>query len=105
MKDTSKAGGGYVAGKVTATDAKLRFSAPTKSASTVVTRTASTGRGQGTARLKAVDTAVYSHIQAMRALGVTTISSDQLARSLALPRSVVDSAVSRMRDRGVKVAR
>ena len=52
-----------------------------------------------------VEGAVFSHIQAMRALGNMTVTTDQIARALSLPRSAVDAAVSNMRGRGVKIAR
>ena len=53
----------------------------------------------------ALESAVYGHIRAMRALGNTTLSTDQIARALSLPRSAVDAAVRGMSNRGVKIAK
>ena len=50
----------------------------------------------------AIVNAVYTHIQAVRALGRDTIDIAEIARALRLSQRVVDQAVARLKDRGVR---
>jgi hypothetical protein len=54
---------------------------------------------------KKLEAAVYSHIRALRALGTTAVSSDEIARALNLSNSAVEAALRQMSDRGVKFRR
>ena len=51
---------------------------------------------------KAVVSAVYSHIRAMRTLGHGTINTSDIAKALSLPMSQVSLAVDMLEGRGVK---
>jgi hypothetical protein len=53
-------------------------------------------------RSKDVESAVFSYIQARRALGATTINTGDIATALRLPRREVEEAVKRLANRGVK---
>jgi biotin operon repressor len=50
-----------------------------------------------------VESAVYSHIQAIRALGVTRVDSTQIAKALGLPKRIVDKVIPSLLDKGVRV--
>ncbi len=50
-----------------------------------------------------IESAVYSHIQAVRALGVTRIDSLQIARALGISRRIVEKTIPSLSDKGVKV--
>jgi hypothetical protein len=47
--------------------------------------------------------AVYAHIQAVRALGKTKITPEDIARALELPLSTVEGSLSALQTKGVKV--
>jgi hypothetical protein len=47
--------------------------------------------------------AIYTHIQAVRALGKTKITPEEIARALELPVSTVEGAISTLKNKGVKV--
>lgn len=50
-----------------------------------------------------VESAVFAHIQALRALGITRTDVLQIASGLGLPQSVVERTVSSLTRKGVKV--
>lgn len=49
-----------------------------------------------------VETAVFNYIQAIRALGRTTINTAEIAKALSLPAAAVDAVVSKLTARGVR---
>lgn len=49
-----------------------------------------------------IETAVYSHIKAMRALGRTSLNTTEIARALSISRKDVERAVPNLRDKGVR---
>jgi hypothetical protein len=49
-----------------------------------------------------VESAVYAHIQAVRALGKTRIAPEEIAKALGLPLSAVESALKSLTGKGVK---
>jgi hypothetical protein len=49
-----------------------------------------------------IESAVYSHIQAVRALGKTTVETADIASALSLPVAAVNRAIQRLRSRGVR---
>ena len=51
---------------------------------------------------KAVESAVYAHIRAVRALGRTTINSAEIAEALSLPLEKVHKAITALKGKGVK---
>ena len=51
---------------------------------------------------QAIQNAVYLHIQAVRAMGRTTIHTAEIAESLGLPRGYVDEAIESLQSRGVR---
>lgn len=50
-----------------------------------------------------IDNAVYAHMQAIRALGRTQVSSQEVARALGLPEAQVAAAAVRLKSKGIKV--
>jgi hypothetical protein len=52
---------------------------------------------------KSVEAAVFSYLQARRALGVLQISSIEIAGALGLAQSIVEIAMRKLSGRGVKV--
>lgn len=52
---------------------------------------------------KNVENAIYSHIQAIRALGRTDINTTEIADALSLPVYIVNEAISSLERKGVKV--
>lgn len=86
-------------------DFKLFGSATTQAAPGIASPTRRTALARRESNQKAVEGAVYGQIRALRALGVTKITTDQIARSLSIPRSTVDAAVKGMQGRGVKVTK
>jgi hypothetical protein len=50
-----------------------------------------------------VENAVYSHIRAVRALGRTKINSLEIAKALQLSLPMVQQALEKLADKGVKV--
>jgi hypothetical protein len=54
---------------------------------------------------KKIESAVYAHIQAVRALGRTTINTTEVARALGLSLADVERTLSALRRRGVKTSR
>jgi hypothetical protein len=50
-----------------------------------------------------VQSAVYAHVRALRALGKTRVNSADIARSLGLSVREVEIAMVDLRDRGIKV--
>lgn len=53
---------------------------------------------------RALENAVYGHIQAVRALGRTEISASEIAAALSLPIRDVMSALNALQSKGVKIA-
>lgn len=53
---------------------------------------------------KAVQSAVLTHIKALRELGKTRVNTREIAQALSLPVTVVEHAVSRLHSEGVKIA-
>jgi hypothetical protein len=53
---------------------------------------------------RAVREAVFAYIKALRALGKTRVNTREIADALDLPRTLVEQAVTRLRDEGVKPA-
>lgn len=51
---------------------------------------------------KPLEDAVYGYIRAVRALGRTSVNTTEIASALGLPLGAVESALSALRDRGVK---
>lgn len=72
----------------------VTISVGAKGAATVSTRKVSTS---------ALENAVYAHIQAVRALGKTKISPEEIARALHLPLSTVQQSISALQSKGIKV--
>jgi DNA-binding MarR family transcriptional regulator len=52
---------------------------------------------------KSIESAVYAHIQAVRALGKTHINTAEIAEALGLPLSAVARTITALRQKGVKV--
>jgi hypothetical protein len=50
-----------------------------------------------------IESAVYAHIQAIRALGVTRTNSLRIANALGIPQRVVERTISSLTNKGVKV--
>jgi hypothetical protein len=50
-----------------------------------------------------VESAVYSYIQAVRALGKKSLSANEIAKTLSLSPLDVNNAIVKLRDRGVKI--
>lgn len=53
---------------------------------------------------KKIESAVYSHIRAMRALGRTKVETAEIAKSLGLSVSAVNRTLETLRKKGVKEA-
>jgi hypothetical protein len=51
-----------------------------------------------------IESAVYAHIQAMRALGKTRINTVDIAKALGLPLAEVEKTIFALRQKGVKIA-
>ena len=51
-----------------------------------------------------VQSAVYSHIRALRALGKTSVNTAEIAEALNISQKAVIRAVRELSDKGVKVA-
>ena len=82
---------------------------------TVIPGTASTGTVTFTAakyatapvpapapKAKNIESAVYAHIQAVRALGRTQIEPEEIARALGLSVSQVQGTIAALKGKGVK---
>lgn len=52
-----------------------------------------------------VEGAVYAQIQALRALGRTSVNTTEIADALKLPISLVNETVARLRQKGVKATK
>jgi hypothetical protein len=52
-----------------------------------------------------VESAIYGHIKAVRALGRTKIAPEEIARALDLPLSAVEQSLSALQNKGVKILR
>jgi hypothetical protein len=52
---------------------------------------------------KNIESAVYGHIRAVRALGRTTVDSHGIARALGLSPAAVTQALQNLADKGVKI--
>jgi DNA-binding IclR family transcriptional regulator len=50
-----------------------------------------------------IESAIYAHIQAVRALGKTKIAPEEIARALDLPVSAVERSLSALNSKGVRV--
>ena len=106
MRLTSKSGIALSSTMTSASDSTFQLFSPASTQIDSKTKAAPAKRASasGSQTTKAVESAVYGQIRAMRALGVTSVSTDKIAKSLSIPRSLVDAAVKGMRDRGVKVS-
>jgi len=51
---------------------------------------------------KSIENAVYAHIRAIRALGRTTINTNDIAAALSLPVAEVNHAISSLKRKGVR---
>jgi hypothetical protein len=51
-----------------------------------------------------VDSAVYSYIRAMRAIGKTRLNTAEIAAALGLPEATIRNAAARLSDKGVRAA-
>lgn len=61
-------------------------------------------RGQRTRRRKQdIESAIYSHVRALRALGRTRVNTAEIAKALDLPIHVVDEIVAKLTRKGVKI--
>jgi hypothetical protein len=60
------------------------------------------GRVRPTSADKRVRDAVYAHIRAIRRLGRTTITTNEIAAALSLPVTEVNGALSYLKKKGVK---
>ena len=93
-------------------------SSPTAVGSSIInTNTASTGemnmytlagsggrsRGVSPHAQKNIESAVYAHIQAVRALGRTKVNTVEIAKSLGLSLAVVDKTLKSLKEKGVRV--
>lgn len=61
--------------------------------------------GQARADARNVESAVFAHIQALRALGKTKVNTADIAKALGLRTDLVDRTVSELRNKGVKLAK
>jgi hypothetical protein len=52
---------------------------------------------------KDIESAVYAHIQALRALGKTQVNTIEIARSLDLSLAIVEKVIADLRSKGVKI--
>ena len=59
-------------------------------------------KGKATAGEASVEKAVYSYIQAVRALGRETVNTVEIARALGVNIDAVESAVAKLRAKGVR---
>jgi hypothetical protein len=50
-----------------------------------------------------IESAVYAHIQAMRALGITRTDTSEIARALGLDTAAVEKSIPALTQKGVKV--
>jgi transcription initiation factor IIE alpha subunit len=57
------------------------------------------------ASMKDIQGAVYSHIQAIRALGRTDINTEEIAKALSIPVVSVNSVIAKLKEKGVRIAR
>lgn len=53
-------------------------------------------------RKKAIENAVYAHIQAIRGLGRSQINTSEIADALSLPVQEVNLAIESLREKGIK---
>jgi hypothetical protein len=51
---------------------------------------------------ESIESAVYSYIQAIRALGETKINTMDISRALGLPLNVIESAIHNLSSKGVR---
>jgi hypothetical protein len=75
----------------------------TGTSSSVMTTTAGASRDAAVPSNKDIESAVYAHIQAVRALGRTHINPTEIAAALGLSERQVLSTLSALRSKGVKV--
>jgi len=69
----------------------------------IITRGSSAGSADAGSAAKKVEGAVYAYIQAVRALGRTTIHTEEIAKALGLPVDRVDATLDALKKKGVKV--
>jgi biotin operon repressor len=74
----------------------------TASASESVSLTVPTTKPTHQRNKKDIEAAVYSHIQALRRLGNTRVSSAEIARSLGLTVSNVNAVLPKLSEKGVR---
>jgi hypothetical protein len=100
-----------------AKDVNAIITCPTAAGSPIIsTNTASTmntytlaGGSVGRSRVvssrsqKNIKSAVYAHIQAVRALGRTTINTVEISKALGLPLADIDRTVKLLKEKGVRV--
>lgn len=61
-------------------------------------------RPQPPRKTEAIEAAVYSYIQALRALGKTQINTAEIARALGIPISIVASVLPKLSEKGIRRA-
>lgn len=61
------------------------------------------GKANRGAQLKAIESAVYAHIRAVRALGRQTINTSEIAEALGLSVDIVNGAIANLTKKGVKI--
>lgn len=93
----------------TSTTTSAWMSLPTANNTTVTIVTSSALLGskketQTKTSVRDIQVAVYSHIQAVRALGRTNINTEEIAKALSLPVGSVNVAIAKLKDKGVRVA-
>jgi hypothetical protein len=90
----------------TSTTTSAWMSQPTANNSTVIIASSAGLLGTKKEARAVIDIqgAVYSHIQAVRALGKKNINTEEIAKALSLPVESVNAAVAKLKDKGVRVA-
>lgn len=93
--------GPYVPGAVSPTSPVSVTVAP--SAPRVVVGVTGPARKSSRIETKDIESAVFAHIQAMRALGRTRVNVTEIATALGLYERQVEATLSALRNKGVKV--
>ena len=89
---------------VTSTADRAVTSTSSSTAGTVSIAITSVGSLASPRSLADIESAVFSHIQAVRTLGRSEINTAEIAQALSLPQELVIAAVARLRGKGVRVA-
>jgi hypothetical protein len=80
----------------------IRWTPPTASNEVAILRLNITDQPSEITEYKKVEDAVFSYIRAKRILGEKTVNTAEIARSLRLPRKLVEAAANNMRSKGVR---